>query len=746
MSADICRGNGVELRPMDVSHILDDLNDAQREAVTAPPGPMLILAGAGSGKTRVLVHRMAWLIQVEGVSPFSLMAVTFTNKASSEMRNRVEQLQGVPARGMWVGTFHGLAHRLLRSHWQQAGLPQAFQILDSDDQFRMIKRVLRGLEMDEARWPPRQLQSFINARKDEGQRPQHVDTGGDIINSQLVRVYSAYEAACKRSGAVDFAELLLRSLELLRDNESLLRHYRQRFRHVLVDEFQDTNTIQYAWVQLLAARNLNDRDGAQIFIVGDDDQAIYGWRGARVENILTFKKDFPGTQVIRLEQNYRSTGMILSAANALIGHNDGRMGKNLWTAGEEGQPIQLYSAFNEQDEARYVIDRIRDYVAAGHARAEVAILYRSNAQSRVFEEHLINEGMPYRVYGGLRFFERAEIKDALAYMRLINNRDDDPAFERIVNQPTRGIGGKTVEQIRNAARSMDVSMWLAAEAMLDASEMTARAKNALVNFLKLLQSLRSAVAKLPLHEQVEHVIHHSGLIAHYGKEKGEKAEARVENIEELVSAAKGFEFHNEDELEMDALTAFLTHAALEAGEGQAAAWEDCVQLMTLHSAKGLEFSLVFMCGMEDGLFPHQRSTEEAGRLQEERRLCYVGITRAREQLIMTCAEKRRLYGRDHYPLPSMFIGEIPAQCIQDVRPRAHISQTRVSNSMASQFAGAGEGGDMGYGIGQRVHHQKFGEGIVLNYEGQGSHARVEVNFSNAGSKWLVLSYANLQVL
>jgi DNA helicase-2/ATP-dependent DNA helicase PcrA len=707
---------------------------------------MLILAGAGSGKTRVLVHRMAWLIQVEGVSPFSLMAVTFTNKASSEMRNRVEQLQGVPARGMWVGTFHGLAHRLLRSHWQQAGLPQAFQILDSDDQFRMIKRVLRGLEMDEARWPPRQLQSFINARKDEGQRPQHVDTGGDIINSQLVRVYSAYEAACKRSGAVDFAELLLRSLELLRDNESLLRHYRQRFRHVLVDEFQDTNTIQYAWVQLLAARNLNDRDGAQIFIVGDDDQAIYGWRGARVENILTFKKDFPGTQVIRLEQNYRSTGMILSAANALIGHNDGRMGKNLWTAGEEGQPIQLYSAFNEQDEARYVIDRIRDYVAAGHARAEVAILYRSNAQSRVFEEHLINEGMPYRVYGGLRFFERAEIKDALAYMRLINNRDDDPAFERIVNQPTRGIGGKTVEQIRNAARSMDVSMWLAAEAMLDASEMTARAKNALVNFLKLLQSLRSAVAKLPLHEQVEHVIHHSGLIAHYGKEKGEKAEARVENIEELVSAAKGFEFHNEDELEMDALTAFLTHAALEAGEGQAAAWEDCVQLMTLHSAKGLEFSLVFMCGMEDGLFPHQRSTEEAGRLQEERRLCYVGITRAREQLIMTCAEKRRLYGRDHYPLPSMFIGEIPAQCIQDVRPRAHISQTRVSNSMASQFAGAGEGGDMGYGIGQRVHHQKFGEGIVLNYEGQGSHARVEVNFSNAGSKWLVLSYANLQVL
>ena len=729
---------------MDVSHILDDLNDAQREAVTAPPGPLLILAGAGSGKTRVLVHRMAWLIQVEGVSPFAVMAVTFTNKAAKEMRNRVEQLQGISAGGMWVGTFHGLAHRLLRSHWKEADLPQAFQILDSDDQFRMIKRVLRSLEMDEARWPPRQLQGFINARKDEGLRPQHIDTGGDPIKTQLVRVYSAYEAACKRAGAVDFAELLLKSLELLRDNEELLRHYRQRFRHVLVDEFQDTNTIQYAWIQLLTARNLNDRDGAQVFIVGDDDQAIYGWRGARVENILTFKKDFPGTQMIRLEQNYRSTGMILSAANALISHNDDRMGKNLWTAGDEGEPIQLYNAFNEQDEARYVVDRIRDYVAEGHERAEVAILYRSNAQSRVFEEHLINEGMPYRVYGGLRFFERAEIKDSLGYMRLINNRDDDPAFERIVNQPTRGIGGKTVDQIRNTARTMDVSMWLAAKAMVDTNEMTARAKNALTGFLELIQSLAEAVDNLPLHEQVEHVIHQSGLIDHYGKEKGEKAEARVENIEELVSAAKGFEFHNEDELEMDVLTAFLTHAALEAGEGQAEAWEDCVQLMTLHSAKGLEFPLVFMAGMEDGLFPHQRSSEEPGRLQEERRLCYVGITRARHQLVLTCAERRRLYGKDHYPLPSMFIGEIPKEYIQDIRPKVNTSAVNNSPAMFNQYKSEEATGE--FSIGQRVHHQKFGEGTVTNYEGQGSHARVEVNFSHAGSKWLVLSYANLQAL
>ncbi len=729
--------NRLESCSMDVSHILDDLNEAQREAVTAPAHqPMLVLAGAGSGKTRVLVHRMAWLIQVEGVSPFGLMAVTFTNKAASEMRSRVEQLQGA-ARGMWVGTFHGIAHRLLRTHWKEADLPQAFQILDSDDQYRMIRRVLRSLQLDEAQWPPRQIQGFINARKDEGQRPQHVDTSGDPVQTQLVRVYTAYEAACKRAGAVDFAELLFRTLELLRDNETLLRHYRERFRHVLVDEFQDTNAIQYAWVQLLTGDKINP--GAQIFIVGDDDQAIYGWRGAKVENILSFKKDFPATLVIRLEQNYRSTGTILSAANALIANNDDRMGKNLWTAGEEGEPIHIYNAFNEQDEARYVIDRIKDWVSDGHARSEIAILYRSNAQSRVFEEQLINEGMPYRVYGGLRFFERAEIKAALAYLRLINNRDDDPSFERVVNLPTRGIGGKTVDQIRDTSRIMDASMWQAANAKVVSNELTARAQNAVTGFLKLIQSLAKACDGLPLHEQVEHVIHQSGLIDFYGKEKGEKAEARVENLEELVSAAKGFEFHNEDELEMDVLTAFLTHAALEAGEGQAAAWEDCVQLMTLHSAKGLEFPLVFMCGMEDGLFPHQRSTEESGRLQEERRLCYVGITRARDQLVLTFAERRRLYGKDHYPMPSIFIGEIPKEYVSEIRPSTSIVEPVYIQKKSVQT-------ESGFSLGQRVFHQKFGEGCVLNYEGQGSHARIEVNFDHAGSKWLVLSYANLQIL
>ncbi len=416
---------------MDVSHILDGLNDAQREAVTAAPGPMLVLAGAGSGKTRVLVHRMAWLIQVEGASPFSLMAVTFTNKAASEMRSRVEQLQDVSANGMWVGTFHGIAHRMLRAHWKEAGLPQQFQILDSDDQYRMIRRVLKSMELDEARWVPRQIQGFINGRKDEGLRPQHVDAGSDPIRQQLVAIYAAYEAACNRAGVIDFAELLLRSLELVRDNDELRKHYRHRFQHILVDEFQDTNTIQYAWIRLLAA-DKNQR-GAQLFVVGDDDQAIYGWRGARVENILTFRNDYPDTLVIRLEQNYRSTANILNAANALIAHNDERMGKSLWTDGEDGQPIQLYAAFNELDEARYVIDRINDHVSSGNPRADIAILYRSNAQSRVFEEQLITHSIPYRVYGGLRFFERAEIKDALSYLRLINNRNDDPSFERVVN-------------------------------------------------------------------------------------------------------------------------------------------------------------------------------------------------------------------------------------------------------------------------------------------------------------------------
>ena len=722
---------------MDVTPIIDPLNAAQREAVTAPTQPVLVLAGAGSGKTRVLVHRIAWLIQVEGVSPYSIMAVTFTNKAAGEMRGRIESLLGVPAGGLWVGTFHGLAHRLLRAHWQEAGLPQSFQIMDADDQLRMVKRVVRGLELDETRWPPKQAMWFINARKDEGQRPQHIPDTGDPYSRQMVRIYAAYEAACQRAGAVDFAELLLRALELLRDNASLLEHYRQRFRHILVDEFQDTNTLQYGWLRLLAGeRN-------PIFAVGDDDQSIYGWRGARIENILSFTKDFPRALTVRLEQNYRSTQNILDAANALIENNDGRMGKNLWTDGARGEPIRLYTAFNEQDEARFVAERINEWVEQGNRRDEVAILYRSNAQSRVFEETFIGLGIPYRVYGGLRFFERAEIKDALAYLRLVANRRDDTSFDRVVNHPPRGLGERTVAQLRELARAEELPLWAGAERLLEQDVLTARAANALRAFLAQIDAMAEATAGLSLAEQVEHVVAHSGLKDHYAKEKGEKGQARLDNLDELVTAASGFVPDPEAHEHMDTLSAFLSHAALESGEGQGEAWEDCVQMMTLHASKGLEFPVVFLAGMEEGLFPHQMSLDEPGRLEEERRLCYVGITRARQRLYLTCAERRRLHGSERYNLPSQFIGEIPDNLLEEIRPRINLSQPvyRPASHQVSEPPPA-----PGLNVGQRVLHPKFGEGMVLDYEGQGSHARVQVSFTHAGDKWLVLAYANLQVI
>ncbi|HEY5719902.1 MAG TPA: DNA helicase II, partial [Gammaproteobacteria bacterium] len=616
---------------MDVSHLLDDLNEAQREAVSAPPGPLLVLAGAGSGKTRVLVHRIAWLIQVEGVSPHSLLAVTFTNKAAAEMRARAEALLGLPTRGLWIGTFHGLAHRLLRMHYREAGLPEAFQILDADDQYRLLRRVLRGLNLDEARWPPKQAQHWINARKDEGLRPAHLDDRGDPFERQMVRIYTAYQAACDQSGVVDFAELLLRAHELWLKHDDLLAHYRARFRHLLVDEFQDTNRIQYAWLRLLAGA-----DGC-LFAVGDDDQSIYGWRGARVENLQQLRRDFDGTQLVRLEQNYRSTGTILRAANALIGHNRDRLGKELWTGGDEGEPIRLYAAFNDLDEARFVIDQLRTWRDRGEALRDAAILYRSNAQSRVFEEALLAAGLPYRVYGGLRFFERQEIKDALAYLRLVSHRGDDSSFERVVNKPTRGIGARTVEAMRSYARANACSLWRAAGAVAS-DELSGRAASAVALFLNLIERMARDTEGLDLHEQVDHVIQASGLVEFFRKEKGERGETRIENLDELVSAARGFEKDPADE--MSELDAFLAHAALEAGEGQAEAWEDCVQLMTMHSAKGLEFPLVFLAGMEDGLFPHQRSIADVEGLEEERRLCYVGITRAMESLYVTYAEQR----------------------------------------------------------------------------------------------------------
>ena len=724
---------------MDVTPILESLNDAQRQAVTALAEPTLVIAGAGSGKTRVLVHRAAWLIDVEGVSPQGLLAVTFTNKAAAEMRGRIESLLGMPVSHLWIGTFHGLAHRLLRRHWQEAKLPQNFQIIDSDDQLRLIKRLLKNLEIDDNRWVPKEIQWFINAQKDEGLRPQHLDDERDPNRRQMIALYAAYEEVCERGGLVDFAELLLRAHELWRDNADLLTHYQRRFQHLLVDEFQDTNAIQYAWLRLLAGDN-----AAIPFVVGDDDQSIYRWRGARVEHIHRFQRDFPNATVVKLEQNYRSTATILNAANSVIANNADRMGKSLWTDGAEGEPIRLYAAYNERDEADFVIGRLRDWIDQGSARADAAVLYRSNAQSRVLEEGLINAGIPYRVYGGLRFFERAEIKDALAYLRLVSHREDDASFERIVNRPTRGIGARTVEIMRAYARANSCTMWRAAGAVAS-DELAGRAANAVMAFMNLIERMAVETTGLDLQDKVDHVIHASGLVDMFRNDKGERGETKLENLMELVSAAKSFEPDPAEE--MSPLDEFLSHAALEAGEGQAEAWEDCVQLMTMHSAKGLEFPLVFLCGMEDGLFPHQRSIADPNGLEEERRLCYVGITRAKQTLYVTYAEQRRLHGMDSFSQPSRFISEIPDEYVEEIRPRIQVSRpVRSRRPGAASSLRKSADADMGVRLGQRVHHGKFGDGVILNYEGQGAHARVEVNFETAGTKWLVLSYANLDLM
>jgi len=730
---------------MDLSPILASLNDAQRAAVTAPVGPVLVLAGAGSGKTRVLIHRLAWLCQVEDVSPHSILAVTFTNKAAGEMRGRIESLLGYSAQALWIGTFHGIAHRLLRLHWREAGLVQGFQILDSEDQLRLIKKLIKAQGLDESRWIPREVQGFINSNKDEGHRPKHLKDGNDPTRRQLIRLYADYEETCARSGVVDFAELLLRAFELWRDQPALLDHYRQRFRHVLIDEFQDTNAIQYGWMKLLAGSTV------QPFAVGDDDQSIYRWRGARVENLHQFRRDFPHAKLFRLEQNYRSTATILNGANALIGHNAGRLGKTLWTDGAQGDPIHLYAAFNERDEAEFVLQRIRDWTQRGGQRSQVAILYRSNAQSRVFEEVFLSARIPYKVYGGLRFFERAEIKDALAYLRLISNRRDDASFERVVNLPTRGIGAKSLDIIRETAKGSGQSLWDAAGACI-ADALGPKAATAVHGFMQLIERLEREIQGLALHEQVDHVINHSGLIDHHRREKADRGEARVENLEELVSAARGFTGEGSEDL--PPLAAFLAHAVLESGEGQADAWEDCIQMMTLHTAKGLEFPVVFLAGMEDGLFPHQRSLNDIEGLEEERRLAYVGMTRAMQQLYLTYAEQRRLHGMDTYGAPSRFIKEIPGELIEEVRARVPVARPMMgSYGSGGGRAGSGLSGSLretagngrpGMGLGARVRHGKFGEGVILNLEGNGAHARVQVNFEQQGTKWLMLQYANLE--
>ena len=720
---------------MDVSSLLDGLNDKQRDAVAAPPQHMLVLAGAGSGKTRVLVHRLAWLMQVERVAPYSLLAVTFTNKASQEMRNRIEQTIGVSLNNLWMGTFHGLSHRMLRAHYLEAGLPQGFQIIDSDDQYRLVRRVLKALNLDEKHWPPKQIQWFINARKDEGQRPGTMDAHGDFSLQTMIKIYAAYQEMCDRSGLVDFAEILLRSFELIKQQPQIRAHYQQRFRHILVDEFQDTNSIQYEWLRLLAGTE------SKVMIVGDDDQSIYGWRGAKVENIQQFLKDYPEPVTIRLEQNYRSTGTILKAANCVIAHNSDRLGKDLWTDGEQGEAISLYTAFNELDEARFIVGRIREWKREGGKLIEAAVLYRNNAQSRVLEEALIQDGINYRIYGGLRFYERQEIKDALAYLRLINNRQDDAALERIINTPVRGIGDTTMDKVRENARSLQITLWQSLQQMLATKQLTGRAANAISTFVQMIDQLEADSKDLSLDEQADHVIQLSGLMAMYKAEKGEKAQTRVENLNELVNACANATYVNTEE--MTPLAAFLSQAALEAGEYQAEEHSDAVQLMTLHSAKGLEFPLVFICGLEEGMFPSQQSGDDSERLEEERRLCYVGMTRAMQKLYLTHAESRRLYGQEQYNRPSRFIREIPADCLEEIRLTTNVSKPTQMNRFGSA-ASHSAFENTGFKLGQRVLHDKFGEGTVLNYEGTGAQSRIQVNFDELGSKWLVTAYARLE--
>lgn len=724
----------LECPSMDVTTILSNLNPAQEEAVTSDKKHLLVLAGAGSGKTRVLVHRIAWKIQVENFSPYSILAVTFTNKAAREMRERIDELLGMSLRGMWVGTFHGLAHRLLKAHWRDAKLPENFQILDSDDQLRLVKRVMRGMDLDEQRWPPKQAQWWINGQKDEGLRSAHIQEGGDPFLTTMLRIYRGYEETCESLGVIDFAELLLRALELWKENPEVLEHYQGRFQHILVDEFQDTNAVQYAWLRILAGAR------SAVTAVGDDDQSIYGWRGAKVENILSYERDFPETHTVKLEQNYRSTSNILTAANGVISKNSERLGKNLWTDSGEGESIALFAAFNEHDEARYIADRLQSWVNDGNRRDDSAILYRSNAQSRVLEAALLQAEIPYRIYGGQRFYERLEIKNALAYLRLMLNCHDDVAFERVVNVPPRGIGDRTLELIRELARGNNTTLWSAASLVVSEKHLTARATNAVTAFLELINEMSGQLEELPLAEQAENAIQFSGLIEMHRREKGERGQARVENLEELISACRAFEAEDRD---IPILPQFLDQVALDAGDRQADEDQDAVQLMTLHSAKGLEFPLVLIAGMEENLFPHKMSLDEPGRLEEERRLAYVGITRAMQKLYLTFAESRSIYGSESFNSVSRFVRDIPKEVIEEVR--IHNTIARPTSYAASSIQ-SDQGDNTGFQLGQQVNHKVYGEGVILNFEGNGPRARVHVSFEHVGTKILILASANLAVL
>ncbi|WP_439287275.1 DNA helicase II [Lonepinella sp. BR2357] len=732
----------------DISELLDGLNDKQREAVSAPLGNYLVLAGAGSGKTRVLTHRVAWLVAVENITEGSIMAVTFTNKAAAEMRQRIQSTLAQYSQrnlfSMWVGTFHSIAHRLLRSHYADAKLPQDFQILDSEDQLRLVKRLLKLHGYDEKNFPPKQACWFINKQKDEGLRPHQIEVSHNRETQEWVRIYQIYQETCDRSGLVDFAEILLRAYELFAHNPLILQSYQRRFSQILVDEFQDTNTIQYAWIKLLAGKT------GQVMIVGDDDQSIYGWRGAQIENIQRFLRDFHQAQTIRLEQNYRSTGNILQSANQLITNNSNRLGKNLWTSGEQGEPVGIYAAFNELDEALFVSAQVKIWLEDGGQLHDCAVLYRSNSQSRVLEEAFIRADIPYRIYGGMRFFERQEIKDALAYLRLVNNPHDDAAFERVINTPTRGIGERTLETLRELTRERQITLWQATQVAITDNKLAGRAATALLRFVELINALALDTSQMPLFEQTDFVIKQSGLYKMYQEEKGDKGEVRIENLEELVSATREFIKPAEAE-DMTDLTAFLTHASLEAGEEQASPHQSCVQMMTLHSAKGLEFPRVFMVGVEEGIFPSKQSLFDLERLEEERRLAYVGITRAKQKLTICYAESRRLYNTQEQHLPSRFINELPEACLQTIRLRGtvtraynqqkvddHATQSAVQNNrLFEQNSG-------GWKKGQKVRHAKFGQGTIINIEGEDNNTRLQIAFQGQGIKWLIAHLAKLE--
>lgn len=737
---------------MDFSLLLDGLNDKQREAVAAPIGNYLVLAGAGSGKTRVLTHRIAWLIGVENVPESNILAVTFTNKAAAEMRHRIEytlaqtaedQMSGGRLFGMWVGTFHSIANRLLRAHYLDANLPQDFQIMDTEDQQRLIKRLLKLHNIDEKNFPPKHVAWYINAQKDKGKRAKDIDHHNDPNEKKLVEIYRLYQEACDRAGLLDFAELLIRAYELLKHNKLILQRYQQRFQHILIDEFQDTNNIQYDLIHLLAGKT------GKVMIVGDDDQSIYGWRGAQVENIQRFLNDYQQAETIRLEQNYRSTGHILSAANELIANNDNRLGKNLWTESGDGDPVEIYCAFNELDEARFVAAQIKQWKEDEGELSECAVLYRSNSQSRVIEEALIQANIPYRIYGGMRFFERQEIKDALAYLRLISNRFDDAAFERVINTPPRGIGERTLETIRQLVRDRQITLWQAIQVAVNEELLSGRAANALLRFVDLINALDQETEQMNLSEQTDFVIKKSGLYEMYQQEKGEKGEVRIENLEELVTATKQFTKPGEAE-DLSDLTAFLTHASLEAGEAQASPNQDYVELMTLHSAKGLEFPRVFIVGVEEGIFPSGMSFDE-GRLQEERRLAYVGITRAKRKLTISYAELRRLYGKEERHVASRFIEELPEAHIREIRLRGNINRAAnfvQNNTFAKQVAKTTASilNDSSWKMGQKVMHPKFGQGTIVNVEGSGEATRLQIAFQGNGIKWLIAKMAPLEKL